>query len=195
MWRLFWRLCFQVIRVNEGYHQQIVHKLTSMALWMLSSSSVSLLYWESTRDVLSKNVQLEDGAVDVHWDACSNWYNFKMPLSWKLSSWYPLKPLFSWVSMILICLLHHILFFQINYSSPFIKRNNERRRVQESEYFSSYYGKHRIGAVDMFNYSKFQSVANEKQILILKKHINSSLMHRWIQDHKYIQQLLTLMQI
>lgn len=67
--------------------------------------------------------------------------------------------------------------------------------MQESEYFTSYCGKHRIGAVDLLNYIKFQSVANEKQILVLKEHINSSLMGGWIEDHKYIQQLLTLMQI
>lgn len=43
-----------------------------MALGMLSSSSVSLLDWESTRDVLNKNVvQLEGGTMDVHWDSCS----------------------------------------------------------------------------------------------------------------------------
>lgn len=30
----------------------------------------------------------------------------------------------------------------------------------------------RIGAVDMFNYSKLQSVANEKQTVILEEHIN-----------------------
>lgn len=89
-----------------------------------------------------------------------------------------------------LCFLPHMFcfFFQINYSGPFIKRNNERHHVQESEYFSSYCGKQRIGAVDMFNYSKFQSVANEKQILLLKELINSSLMGGWIQDHKYIQQ-------
>lgn len=97
--------------------------------------------------------------------------------------------------MILICLLAHILSFQVNYSGPFIKRNNERHHVQESEYFTCYCEKHRIGAVDMLNYSKSQSVANKKQILVLKEHINSSLMGGWIQDHKYIQQLLTLMQI
>lgn len=67
--------------------------------------------------------------------------------------------------------------------------------MQESEYFSSYGGKHRIGAVDLFNYSKFQSAANENQIVFLKELIKSSLMGGWIQDHKYIQQLLTLMQI
>lgn len=67
--------------------------------------------------------------------------------------------------------------------------------MQASDCFPSYCGKHRIGVVDMFNYSKFQSVANEKQTLILKEHINSSLRGGWIQDHKYIQQLLTLMQI
>lgn len=51
--------------------------------------------------------------------------------------------------------LGHILSFQVNYSGLLVRRNNERHHVQESEYFSCYYGKHRIEAVDMLNYTKF----------------------------------------